>query len=258
MAFETATFPNWVCSFRAGNRDILLARDDAGVICGTLLLDGPDADTVFEPMLGRAAATINCVGVAPRVQGRGIGTALVARASGNPSRPRRRHLPHQLDRPRVVLHPRGISALAALPHVPHKHRPSVGFTASLIRSAAATGENAAGIRTLTRIRSSDRRAAASRSRAGRIHLETASGAKASRPSWPKSSTTPGSRRSSRSPTCSECLARRWTGTTTRRRPAPGSRRRKVAAEGVVPSGRMGQRCDGAPLSRDGCGEDLYP
>jgi GNAT superfamily N-acetyltransferase len=81
MAFETATFPNWVRSFRAGNRDILLARDDAGEICATLLLDGPDADTVFEPMLGRAAATINCVGVAPRAQGRGIGTALVARAS---------------------------------------------------------------------------------------------------------------------------------------------------------------------------------
>ena len=81
MAFETATFPHWARSFRAGNRDILLARDDAGEICATLLLDGPDADTVFEPMLGQAAATINCVGVAPHLQGRGIGTALVARAS---------------------------------------------------------------------------------------------------------------------------------------------------------------------------------
>jgi GNAT superfamily N-acetyltransferase len=81
MAFETATFPHWAPSFRAGNRDILLARDDAGAICATLLLDGPGADTIFEPMLGRAAATINCVGVAPHAQGRGIGTALVARAS---------------------------------------------------------------------------------------------------------------------------------------------------------------------------------
>jgi GNAT superfamily N-acetyltransferase len=81
MAFETATFPHWARSFRAGNRDILFARDDAGAICATLLLDGPGADTVFEPMLGRAAATINCVGVAPHVQGRGIGTALVVRAS---------------------------------------------------------------------------------------------------------------------------------------------------------------------------------
>jgi GNAT superfamily N-acetyltransferase len=81
MAFETATFPHWAHSFRAGNRDSLLARDNAGAICATLLLDGPGADTVFEPMLGRAAATINCVGVAPHVQGRGIGTALVVRAS---------------------------------------------------------------------------------------------------------------------------------------------------------------------------------
>jgi ribosomal protein S18 acetylase RimI-like enzyme len=81
MAFETATFPRWARRFQAGNRDILLARDGTGAICATLLLDGPGADTVFEPMLGRAAATINCVGVAPHLQGRGIGTALVARAS---------------------------------------------------------------------------------------------------------------------------------------------------------------------------------
>jgi len=81
IAFETATFPNWARWFQAGTRDILLARDGAGTICATLLLDGPGADTVFEPMLGPAAAVISCVGVAPRAQGRGIGTALVARAS---------------------------------------------------------------------------------------------------------------------------------------------------------------------------------
>jgi GNAT superfamily N-acetyltransferase len=46
-----------------------------------LLFEGPGADTVFQPMLGPAAATIGCVGVAPHMQGRGIGTALVARAS---------------------------------------------------------------------------------------------------------------------------------------------------------------------------------
>jgi GNAT superfamily N-acetyltransferase len=39
------------------------------------------ADTVYGPMLGPAAATISCVGVAPHMEGRGIGTALVARAS---------------------------------------------------------------------------------------------------------------------------------------------------------------------------------
>ena len=81
MAFETATFPNWVRWFQAGDHDTLLARDHAGAICATLLLDGPGADTVFAPMLGPAAATIGCVGVAPHGEGRGIGTALVVRAS---------------------------------------------------------------------------------------------------------------------------------------------------------------------------------
>lgn len=81
VAFEEATFPNWARWFRAGNRDVLLARDGAGTIVATLLLDGPGADTVYGPMLGPAAATISCVGVAPHMEGRGIGTALVARAS---------------------------------------------------------------------------------------------------------------------------------------------------------------------------------
>jgi GNAT superfamily N-acetyltransferase len=72
---------HWARWFRAGNRDILLARDGAGTIAATLLLDRPGADTVFEPILGPAAATISCVGVAPRMEGRGIGTALVTRAS---------------------------------------------------------------------------------------------------------------------------------------------------------------------------------
>ena len=81
VAFEEATFPNWARWFRAGNRDALLARDSAGTIAATLLLDGPGANTVYEPMLGPAAATISCVGVAPQMEGRGIGTALVARAS---------------------------------------------------------------------------------------------------------------------------------------------------------------------------------
>jgi hypothetical protein len=66
VAFEEARFPNWARWFRAGNRDALLARDSAGTIAATLLLDGPGADTVYGPMLGPAAATISCVGVAPR------------------------------------------------------------------------------------------------------------------------------------------------------------------------------------------------
>jgi GNAT superfamily N-acetyltransferase len=81
LAFEDATFPHWSRWYRGGNGEALLARDAAGAVVATLLLDGPGAPTVFEPMLGPSAATINCVGVAPRAQGRGIGTALVARAS---------------------------------------------------------------------------------------------------------------------------------------------------------------------------------
>ena len=80
MAFETATFPEWARWFGAGE-GIMVARDGAGEIAGTLLLDGPGAGTIVAPMLGPAAGTIGCVGVAPPRQGRGIGTAMVIRAS---------------------------------------------------------------------------------------------------------------------------------------------------------------------------------
>lgn len=81
LAFEAATFPSWLRWFSAGGQHALIARDSAGNIAGTLLLEGPDAGTVFASMLGPAAGTIGCVGVAPPLQGRGIGTALVVRAS---------------------------------------------------------------------------------------------------------------------------------------------------------------------------------
>jgi GNAT superfamily N-acetyltransferase len=81
MAFEAATFPSWVRWFSARADGILIARDAEGKIAGTLLLDGPGADTVYAPMLGPAAGTIGCVGVAPPLHGRGIGTALVIQAS---------------------------------------------------------------------------------------------------------------------------------------------------------------------------------
>jgi beta-N-acetylhexosaminidase len=81
-AFEAACFPGWARWFAAALPElVLLARTRSGAIAGTLLLDGPDADTVFAPMLGPAAGTIGCVGVDPALHGQGIGTALVVRAS---------------------------------------------------------------------------------------------------------------------------------------------------------------------------------
>ena len=81
-AFEAAAFPSWAGWFAAvGPEHVLLARTRSGASAGTLLPEGPGADTLFAPMLGPAAGTIGCVGVAPPLPGQGIGTALVVRAS---------------------------------------------------------------------------------------------------------------------------------------------------------------------------------
>jgi GNAT superfamily N-acetyltransferase len=81
LAFETAVFPRWTRWFQPGGPNVLIACDSEGGIAGTLLFSGPGADIVFGPMLGPDPGTIGCVGVAPHQQGRGIGTAMVARAS---------------------------------------------------------------------------------------------------------------------------------------------------------------------------------
>ncbi len=81
LAFEEATFPSWAQWFQTPGEAILVARDSNGGIAGTLLFDGPGADSVYASMLGPAVGTIACVGVAPRLHGLGIGTALVVHAS---------------------------------------------------------------------------------------------------------------------------------------------------------------------------------
>jgi ribosomal protein S18 acetylase RimI-like enzyme len=81
LAFEAAVFPSWVRWFQAGNRDVLVALDSAGVIAWALLFKGPGAATIFELMLWPQAGTIGCLGVAPNLRGRGIGSAMVARSS---------------------------------------------------------------------------------------------------------------------------------------------------------------------------------
>jgi GNAT superfamily N-acetyltransferase len=81
LAFEAATFPDWVVWFERLDASVLVARDAAGAVVGTLLFRGPPDATVYAPMLGLDAGTIGCVGVAEAARGAGVGTAMVARAS---------------------------------------------------------------------------------------------------------------------------------------------------------------------------------
>jgi ribosomal protein S18 acetylase RimI-like enzyme len=81
MAFEAATFPDWVGWFERLDSSVLVARDRAGAVAGTLLFRGPLGATIYEPLLGPDAGTIGCVGVATQARGAGVGSAMVARAS---------------------------------------------------------------------------------------------------------------------------------------------------------------------------------
>jgi ribosomal protein S18 acetylase RimI-like enzyme len=81
LAFEAATFPTWLRWFQRRDSSVLVARDGDGRVVGTLLFRGPDEGLLFAPMLGPASGTIGCVGVADQLQGRGVGSAMVARAS---------------------------------------------------------------------------------------------------------------------------------------------------------------------------------
>jgi GNAT superfamily N-acetyltransferase len=81
LAFEEAHFPEWLVSFRRGDSSILAARDSEGTVLGTLLFRGPGPVSTFWRLLGADSAAIACVGVAEAAQGKGVGSALVARAS---------------------------------------------------------------------------------------------------------------------------------------------------------------------------------
>jgi ribosomal protein S18 acetylase RimI-like enzyme len=81
LAFEAATFPTWLRWSERRDSSVLVARDGEGRLVGSLLFRGPDAGLLFAPMLGPMTGTIGCVGVAEHVQGRGVGSAMVARAS---------------------------------------------------------------------------------------------------------------------------------------------------------------------------------
>jgi beta-N-acetylhexosaminidase len=81
LDFEAATFPNWLRWYQRRREGVLVARAAAGQVVGALIYEGPDPRQLFAPMLGPLTGTIGCVGVAPATQGKGIGTAMVARAS---------------------------------------------------------------------------------------------------------------------------------------------------------------------------------
>lgn len=79
LAFEEVNFPEWLPAFRLG-WSILVARDRNAIV-GTLIFNGPGPVSRFWRLLGPHSAAIACVGVAPPAQGRGVGSAMVARAS---------------------------------------------------------------------------------------------------------------------------------------------------------------------------------
>ena len=79
LAFEEANFPEWLPSFRLGWS--VLVASDRNAIVGTLIFNGPGPVSRFWRLLGADSAAIACVGVAPAAQGKGVGSAMVARAS---------------------------------------------------------------------------------------------------------------------------------------------------------------------------------
>jgi beta-N-acetylhexosaminidase len=91
LSFEARNFPHWLNHFEhvadAGDyRDIVVARDEHEKILGTLVIYTPQShpdrtDVIWQQILGNTAGGINAVGVSESARGRGIGSALVARAT---------------------------------------------------------------------------------------------------------------------------------------------------------------------------------
>ena len=90
VAWERRHLPGWeeffAAPFASGEpEDVLLARGSDGAILGTLLLNGPDArwrgPLTWARRLGPGTGAVGAVGVAESARNRGIGLALVARAT---------------------------------------------------------------------------------------------------------------------------------------------------------------------------------
>jgi beta-N-acetylhexosaminidase len=82
LAFERAHFPQWGTAFASngGSETAIVAVDEAGQIVGSLLAADQHRPHMWRNLLGDACGSINCVGVDGRVQGRGVGTGMVAYA----------------------------------------------------------------------------------------------------------------------------------------------------------------------------------
>jgi ribosomal protein S18 acetylase RimI-like enzyme len=91
LAFVAREFPEWLPYYTrvvdlGDYDDVLLARDTIGTILGVLMLYGawshPERNDVrWKTLLGQDAGALGVVGVAEAARRKGIGTALVARAS---------------------------------------------------------------------------------------------------------------------------------------------------------------------------------
>jgi GNAT superfamily N-acetyltransferase len=81
LDFERRWFPEWLRWFQQPGVSALLARDRDGEVVGSLLLAGPGRCSIYWPMLGEDMATIGVVGVAEPARRRGVGAAMVVRAS---------------------------------------------------------------------------------------------------------------------------------------------------------------------------------
>jgi GNAT superfamily N-acetyltransferase len=86
LAYEELEHPNWVPYFRdhlgSDPSTILLGRDREGRVVTSLLMEVPPRyNCHWSALLGDAAAEIGCVGVAASLNGKGIGTALMALAT---------------------------------------------------------------------------------------------------------------------------------------------------------------------------------
>jgi beta-N-acetylhexosaminidase len=90
VSFERSALSGWAeffaAPFDSGEPgDVLIARSVGGTIVGTVLIWGPSArwhgSLTWTPMLGPDCGALGAVGVAPASRERGIGLALVARAT---------------------------------------------------------------------------------------------------------------------------------------------------------------------------------